>query len=109
LDEGLIDYVDAGYSTKSDENTLYTANVVANAKIMINGEEVDSSSISPKFLSSTLHEAGGIEANVATGYHAIEFLLWGQDLNGNDAGSGNRPYSDFSLENCTNGNCDRRR
>ena len=30
LDEGLIDYVDAGYGTESDENTLYTANVIAN-------------------------------------------------------------------------------
>jgi Imelysin len=24
-----------------------------------------------------LQEAGGVEANVATGYHAVEFLLWG--------------------------------
>jgi putative iron-regulated protein len=30
LDEGLIDYVDKGYGTESDENTLYTANVIAN-------------------------------------------------------------------------------
>src|SRR5690606_14886686 len=30
LDEGLIDYVDAGYGTESDENSLYTANVIAN-------------------------------------------------------------------------------
>ena len=29
-----------------------------------------------------------MEANVATGYHAIEFLLWGQDLNGTGAGAG---------------------
>jgi len=51
----------------------------------------------------------GIESNVASGYHAIEFLLWGQDLNGNNAGAGNRPATDFSLNNCTNGNCERRR
>ena len=56
-----------------------------------------------------LHEIGGNEANVATGYHAIEFLLWGQDLNGTEKGAGNRPYTDFSLYNCTNENCDRRR
>jgi putative iron-regulated protein len=37
--------------------------------------------------------ARGGEANVATGYHAIEFLLWGQDFNHN--GPGNRPYTDF--------------
>ena len=30
----------------------------------------------------------GSEANVATGYHAIEFLLWGQDLNGTGPGAG---------------------
>ncbi|WP_394690883.1 imelysin family protein [Hoeflea sp.] len=110
LDEGLIDYVDAGsYGDESDENTLYTANVIANPSIMINGETVDASEITPELISETLQEAGGIEANVASGYHAIEFLLWGQDLNGNDAGAGNRPYTDFSLENCTNDHCDRRR
>ena len=109
LDEGLIDYVDAGYGTESDENTLYTANVIANASITVNGETVDASNITPELISGTLHEAGGIEANVASGYHAIEFLLWGQDVNGTDAGSGSRPATDFSLENCSNGNCERRR
>src|SRR4051794_21035088 len=29
LDEGLIDYVAKGYGTESDENDLYTANVIA--------------------------------------------------------------------------------
>ena len=110
LDEGLIDYVDADYyGSESDENALYTANVIANMKININGEEVDASKITPEFISGTLQEAGGIEANVASGYHAIEFLLWGQDLNGTDAGSGNRPATDFSLDNCSNDHCDRRR
>ena len=110
LDEGLIDYVDADYyGLESDENTLFTANVIANAKIMINGAEVNASTITPELISGTLQEAGGIEANVASGYHAIEFLLWGQDLNGNGPGAGNRPATDFSLENCTGGNCDRRR
>ena len=108
LDEGLIDYVDKGYGTESDENSLYTANVIANPSIEINGEKVDASKITPEFLSGTLQEAGGIEANVATGYHAIEFLLWGQDLNGTAAGAGNRPYTDFDTINCTGGNCDRR-
>ena len=88
LDEGLIDYVDAKYGTESDENSLYTANVIANPSIEINGEKVDASAITPEFLSKTLQEAGDIEANVATGYHAIEFLLWGQDLNGTGPGSG---------------------
>ncbi len=108
LDEGLIDYVDAGYGTELDENTLYTANVIANTSIEINGQKVDATNITPEFLSGTLQEAGGIEANVATGYHAIEFLLWGQDLNGTGPGAGNRPYTDYDTANCTGGHCDRR-
>lgn len=107
LDEGLIDYVDASYGTESDENALYTANVIANPKLKINGEEIDVTEITPEALRG-LHEAGEIEANVATGYHAIEFLLWGQDLNGTEAGAGKRPYTDYDKANCTGGNCDRR-
>jgi putative iron-regulated protein len=38
------------------------------------------------------NERGG-EENIATGYHAIEFLLWGQDFN--DHGPGNRVWTDF--------------
>ena len=108
LDEGLIDYVDAGYGTESDGNALYVANVIANPKIKINGEDVDASSITPDLLGETLHEAGEVEANVATGYHAIEFLLWGQDLNGTGPGAGSRSHTDYDTANCTNGNCDRR-
>ena len=108
LDEGLIDYVDASYGTESDENALFVANVIANPKLKINGKDVDATKITPEFLSETLHEVGEIEANVATGYHAIEFLLWGQDLNGTGPGAGNRAYTDFDTKNCTNGHCDRR-
>jgi putative iron-regulated protein len=108
LDEGLIDYVDAGYGTESDANALYTLNVVANPKIRIGAEEVDASAITPDFLQSTLQEAGDIETNVATGYHAIEFLLWGQDLNGTGPGAGARPATDYDPKACTGGNCDRR-
>jgi len=109
LDEGLIDYVDASYGTESDENSLFTANVVANPSVKINGKTVDAGKITPQLISETLQEAGGIEANVASGYHAVEFMLWGQDLNGNGPGAGSRPATDYSLENCTNGNCERRR
>ena len=108
LDEGLIDYVDPSYGSESDENALFTANVIANKTIKIDGKDVDATNITPEFLSGTLQEADGIDANVATGYHAIEFLLWGQDLNGNGPGAGNRPYTDYDKANCTNGNCDRR-
>jgi putative iron-regulated protein len=98
LDEGLIDYVDASYGAESDANGLYTANVIANAKLTIDGQEVDATAITPEFLAGTLQEAGGIESNVATGYHAVEFLLWGQDLNGSGPGAGQRPFTDYSTE-----------
>ena len=39
-----------------------------------------------------LNEQGG-EENVSLGYHAIEFLLWGQDLSAD--GPGARPVSDY--------------
>ena len=108
LDEGLIDYVDASYG-ESDENPLSLANVIANPKFNMSGAMVDATAITPALLEETLHEADGVEANVATGYHAIEFLLWGQDLNGTEAGAGNRPASDFAAgDACTGGNCDRR-
>jgi putative iron-regulated protein len=96
LDEGLIDYVDATYGAESDENGLYTANVIANTSIRIDGRDVDATNLTPQFLSGTLQEAGGVEANVATGYHAIEFLLWGQDLHRTGPGAGERPASDYS-------------
>lgn len=107
LDEGLIDYVDASYGTESDANEFYTVNVIANDKVSAGGTDIDVTEITTEVIAS-LHEVGGIEANVATGYHAIEFLLWGQDLNGTDAGAGTRAYTDFDTENCTGGNCERR-
>ena len=108
LDEGLIDYVQKTGVVNESENPLYASNVIANNSIFINGKRVDATDINPKFLAEVLHEAEGIEANVATGYHAIEFLLWGQDLNGNNSGNGIRPASDYDKENCTHSNCFRR-
>jgi putative iron-regulated protein len=108
LDEGLIDYVSAAYGAESDENALYTVNVIANPKLTVNGQMVDATSITPALLAGALHEAEEVEANVATGYHAIEFLLWGQDLNGTGPGAGARPHTDFDTKNCTGGHCDRR-
>jgi len=108
LDEGLIDYVSSGYGQESEENNLYSANIIANKQLLLSGNIIDTSEITPDLLSDTLHEVDDVEANVATGYHAIEFLLWGQDLNGTNAGAGNRPASDFDVENCTGGHCDRR-
>ena len=107
LDEGLIDYVDKSYGTSSDSNPLFTANVIANRRLVIGGQRVDASRITKELLQK-LQEAEKIEANVATGYHAIEFLLWGQDLNGTGPGAGKRPASDFDKDRCTGGNCQRR-
>ena len=49
----------------------------------------------------SVNENGG-EENVSTGWHAIEFLLWGQDMNPD--GPGYRPVADYT----TNANADRR-
>jgi putative iron-regulated protein len=38
----------------------------------------------------------------------VEFLLWGQDLNGTRPGNGNRQATDYDIKKCTNGNCARR-
>ncbi len=108
LDEGLIDYVDASYGSDSDANAWYTANVIANEHLHVGGRQIDASRITPALLTESLHEIGGIEANVGRGYHAIEFLLWGQDLNGTGPGAGNRPATDFDAARCTGGNCQRR-
>jgi putative iron-regulated protein len=108
LDEGLIDYVAEAYGDESPENELYVANVIANVSLTIGGKKLDTSKITKELLAETLQEAGGVEANVATGYHAVEFLLWGQDLNGTGPGNGARPASDFDTKKCSNGNCARR-
>ena len=48
------------------------------------------------------------EKNIATGYHAIEFLLWGEDTT-EEAGAGQRPYTDYVTgDNGTAKNQDRR-
>jgi len=108
LDEGLIDYVDASYEHALG-NPAATANIIASPQVQVGEDKIDVSEITPEKLAS-LNELGGSEANVATGYHAIEFLLWGQDLNGTGPGAGNRPASDY-LEGpgATGGHNDRRR
>ena len=78
LDEGYIDYTSASASTG------------------IINDIVTYPTISASVLDG-LNEQGG-EANISIGYHAIEFLLWGQD----DANTalqtpGNRPFTDFEV------------
>ena len=48
--------------------------------------------IGPALLES-LNQSGA-EENVSVGYHAIEFLLWGQDLSAE--ANGQRPYTDYT-------------
>ncbi|MBY6263751.1 peptidase [Azospirillum sp. 412522] len=108
LDEGLIDYVDEGYAG-GESNPYAKANVIANPKITAGGKTIDARKITKELLAEKLHEAGKVEANVATGYHAIEFLLWGQDLHGTGPGAGERKATDYAKgKDCTNAHCDRR-
>jgi putative iron-regulated protein len=74
LDEAYIDYVEG------DE----TAGIINNT--------VDYPEINRDLLLS-LNEEGG-EENISVGFHAIEFLLWGQDWN--DDSAGERPYTDYT-------------
>jgi putative iron-regulated protein len=48
-----------------------------------------------KELLVSLNEKGG-EKNVSTGFHAVEFLLWGQDRSAK--GPGERPYTDYVVD-----------
>ncbi|MBD9676003.1 peptidase [Pseudomonas sp. PDM18] len=107
LDEGLIDYVAKDYQ-HAEGNAGASANIVANTEIQVGEDKIDVKEITGEKLKG-LNELGGSEANVATGYHAIEFLLWGQDLNGTKPGAGDRKYTDYAQgKDCTNGHCDRR-
>jgi putative iron-regulated protein len=71
LDEAYVDYV-AGDDM---------AGIVNDPSIDITEKELES-----------LNEQGG-EQNIATGFHAVEFLLWGQDSDVD--GPGNRPATDY--------------
>jgi putative iron-regulated protein len=74
LDEAYVDYVDGDP----------TAGIIADAA---SHPSLDASSL------AELNEKGG-ETNISTGWHAIEFLLWGQDLS--EDGPGSRPASDYT-------------
>ncbi len=60
----------------------------------------------------TAENQKGGEKNMSAGWHVIEFLLWGQDLNKDGTphaeGPGMRPYTDF-VDGGTAKNADRRR
>ena len=84
LDEAYIDYVEG------DSNS----GLINDRSIQITKEQL-----------VLMNEAQG-EKNISTGYHAIEFLLWGQDRDLDSAGD--RPYTDF-IDGGTASNQDRRR
>ncbi len=85
IDENLIDYVegapDAGVINQAATFPHITSDLIA-----------------------SLNEKGG-EKNITAGFHAIEFLLWGQDLNAD--GPGQRSYLDYVAGKGTH--ADRRR
>jgi len=125
VDEGYLDYVDEEYVANASDNPFYTFNLIAADEIEIGGETIILNRFTPDLIAETLHGAAGHPANVAAGYHAIEFLLWGQDApgmqavdeEGDDEPSGEtegaedptRPVTDFVAgEDCTNGHCERR-
>ena len=88
LDEGFIDYTADNQSSGIINNPTDYPDISKTLLIDQNGN--------------------GGEANVTTGVHAIEFLLWGQDLNGTQAGAGERTASDYNVKACEVGNCQRR-
>ncbi len=104
LDEALIDYVSDSYEGEYNSKD----NIINSDSITVGSLKQDTSTITPELLAG-MNEIGGSEANVTTGYHAIEFLLWGQDTNGVGEGAGNRPVSDYITDltneasQCTSG------
>ena len=107
MDEGLIDYVAPSYGAQSDQNPLYALNIIARDRIRIGSKEIDVRTIDEALL-KRLQQAEGVQTNVATGYHAIEFLLWGQDLHGTGPGAGERPAGDYDVAACAHAGCARR-
>lgn len=69
-----------------DENYIDYVTDDANAGIVNGDGTIDATTL------ITANAAGGDE-NISTGFHAVEFLLWGQDLSAD--GPGDRPFSDF--------------
>ncbi|MBZ1392068.1 imelysin family protein [Psychrobacter pacificensis] len=100
LDEALIDYVSDDYEGEYNSQE----NIINSDSITVGSTKQDTSTITPELLAE-MNEIGGSEANVTTGYHAIEFMLWGQDTNGVKEGAGNRPVTDYVTEagQCTSG------
>jgi putative iron-regulated protein len=87
LDENHIDAVRPGY------NAGPGLDIVGNVQAF--------PQITPEVVAAQ-NEAGG-EKNIASGFHAVEFLLWGQDFNDPPESAGQRPFSDFVSNGDANG------
>ena len=105
LGEAIIDYVEPvdGLSGPETPANAITDNIIANTA---DYPTIDATTL------ENLFEHGEDGRNVTTGYHAIEFLLWGQDLNQDLSGAGTRdntagqrPVTDYSstVGACTSG------
>lgn len=94
LDEAYIDYVTDGGPTR-EPGTPGEGGIIANPNEALTPENLDG-----------LNGEGG-EENVAAGYHAIEFVLWGQAMD--DVGPGQRPFTDFDPNDSTHGATAKRR
>ncbi|MBA2611195.1 MAG: hypothetical protein H0U95_04435 [Bacteroidetes bacterium] len=86
MDEAYVDYV-TGNATAGIINNSTTYPTIDQATLL------------------TANENGG-EENISLGFHAIEFLLWGQDLSASTAGV--RPYTDYLTTGGTASNQARR-
>ncbi len=81
---------------------IYVDYVVGNENAGIINNITEYPTITKELLKS-MNENGG-EENISAGFHAIEFLLWGQDLD--SVGPGKRPFTDYLAETK---NADRRK
>ncbi|MEM7764054.1 MAG: imelysin family protein [Pseudomonadota bacterium] len=105
LGEALIDYVAAAVDGDSGPEIPNSTNSVTGNIISDTTFTIDSANLRAN------NELGGDERNLTTGFHAIEFLLWGQDLNADlsgtgtrDSSGGQRPVSDYQTgASCTSG------
>jgi putative iron-regulated protein len=104
VDEGFIDYVDDSYQA-SPSNPWARMNIIGSESISVAGRNIPVSYIVNRQL-EMLEVESDVESIVATGYHALEFMLWGQDTHQLTAGAGQRPWTDFVVKEgiCSNGN-----
>ena len=103
MDEGFVDYVVAPY-VHDPGNPHGKENLIGSPKYILQDDYLAEyqAGTDPKAAPTTTFTNS--ETNISTGFHVIEFLLWGQDLNETPNSAGKRPYTDFVVgEGGTNG------